>query len=86
MEGDFYVMFSKTDSISRLSDSTDYIKCDIEDVPLIIVFDPINKDNIYIKYPYVEKINKKILILLNLKRMTLITNFIIMELELALIH
>ncbi|MGJ1448753.1 hypothetical protein ACR79S_20305 [Sphingobacterium spiritivorum] len=68
MEGDFYVMFSKTDSISRLSDSTDYIKCDIEDVPLIIVFDPINKDNIYIKYPYVEKINKKNLNIIKFKK------------------
>ena len=66
--GDFYIMFSKTDSISRVSDSTDYIKCDIEDVPLIIVFDPIDKDNIYFKYPYVEKINKRYLNIIEFKQ------------------
>jgi len=40
----------------------------IKDVPLIIVFDPIDKDNIYFKYPYVEKINKRNLNIIELKQ------------------
>ncbi|MGJ1421257.1 hypothetical protein ACR79T_16685 [Sphingobacterium spiritivorum] len=41
--GDFYVMFSKTDSINQLSDSADFIKCDIKDEALVIILDPNNK-------------------------------------------
>ncbi len=64
--GDFYVMFSRTDSVSELSDSTDYIHCRVEDANLVIVFDPNNKKDIYLMYPYVEKINKKKLNLIEL--------------------
>ncbi|MGJ1268059.1 hypothetical protein ACR78F_11825 [Sphingobacterium spiritivorum] len=57
--GDFYVMFSKTDSISQLSDSTDYIKCDIKDEALVIILDPNNKNDLYFMYSSIKKINKK---------------------------
>lgn len=64
--GDFYVIFSRTDSVSQLSDSTDYIHCRVEDAILVIVFDPNNKNDIYLMYPYVKKINKKKLNLIEL--------------------
>jgi hypothetical protein len=64
--GDFYVMFSKTDIVSELSDSVDYIQCEIEDYSLVIVSDPSNRNNIYYKYPYVKKENKRKLNLIKL--------------------
>lgn len=65
--GDFYVMFSKTDSINQLSDSTDYIQCDIKDAALVIVFDPQNKNDIYFKYPYIKRVNKRYLNLIEME-------------------
>lgn len=56
--GDFYVMFSKTDSVSALSDSVDYIHCQIEDATLVIVFDPNKKNDIHFMYPYVKETHK----------------------------
>lgn len=64
--GDFYVMFSIGDSISQLSDSTDYIKCDIRDAALVVVIDPHNKNDLYFMYPYTRKVNKKHLNLVEL--------------------
>ena len=57
--GKFYVMFSKTDSVSALADSVDYVECQTEDQTLVIVFDPNNRNDIYFKYPYVKKTHKK---------------------------
>ncbi|VTP96473.1 hypothetical protein [Sphingobacterium daejeonense] len=59
-------MFSKTDRISQLSDSTDYIKCDIRDAVLVIVIDPQNKNDLYFMYPHTRKVNKKHLNLVEL--------------------
>jgi hypothetical protein len=67
MGGDFYVMFSKTDSVSVLSENVDYILCRIEDYSLNIVFDPSNKKRIYFDYPYIKKIHKKYLDLIELE-------------------
>lgn len=65
--GDFYVMFSKTDSISRITDSTDYIKCDIEDAVLVIVIDPNHKNDLHFMYPYIKKVNENHLNLVKLE-------------------
>lgn len=65
--GDFYLIFSKTDSVSVLSDSIDYIHCQVEDDALVIVLDPKNKNKIHFMYPYVKKINKKNLDIIELE-------------------
>ncbi|WP_156305455.1 hypothetical protein [Sphingobacterium endophyticum] len=64
--GLFYVMFSKTYGVSELSDSVDYIQCDVEDASLEILFDPDNKNEFFLKYPFIRKINQKKLSLIEL--------------------
>lgn len=65
--GHFYIMFSKTDSVSVLSENVDYILCQIEDYSLNIAFDPSNKKMIYFEYPYIKKVHKKYLNLIELE-------------------
>ncbi len=65
--GTFYVMFSKTDSASVLSDSVDYIECQIEDQTLVVIFDPNNRNDIHFMYPYVKKTHEKNLNLIKME-------------------
>lgn len=57
--GDFYVMFSKIQKVEELSDSVDYIHCQVEDYTFAIILDPIHKNDISFTYPYVKKIQKR---------------------------
>jgi formamidopyrimidine-DNA glycosylase len=59
MQGKFYVMMSKTNYPTQLSDSVDYIECQTEDGTLVIVFEPNNKNKVCFEYPWVKKVNQK---------------------------
>ena len=57
--GDFYVMFSRTHKVNELSDSVDYIHCQVEDYTFAIILDPDHKNDINFTYPYVKKVHKR---------------------------
>ncbi|WDF54487.1 hypothetical protein [Mucilaginibacter sp. KACC 22063] len=57
--GRFYVIISKLGNVNHMSDNVDYIECKVEDQILVIALDPNDKNRIYFKYPYIKKINKK---------------------------